>query len=261
MPILSNEAGALKILKSGIFRIDVGGNEVTDYLVCYITDNLTTQQKLLGEKGYMFTTTAERDLVQDIKTSLCYVSQVCVDELFLLTLQDYKRDKSFSEDLFLEGYELPDGQVVRVGYERFEAPEMMFDPTLAGIEAVGIHKLVVQCGSAVPAEKRQQMWQNIILAGGNTCFPGNHNRIHKSNSKGIGTRLQKEITQLLQENDQNATSRVLSYPERPISAWVGTSIMGSLSTMNDLWITKDMYDEIGPSIIHTKCNHLVEEKQ
>lgn len=69
---------------------------------------------------------------------------------------------------------MPDGQVISVGYERFRAPEMLFDPSLAEMNDLGIHRLVEKAGLAVPAQHRQtnKLWNAIVLAGGNTCFPG-----------------------------------------------------------------------------------------
>jgi actin-related protein 2 len=45
----------------------------------------------------------------------------------------------------VESYVLPDGRVIRVGAERFTAPEAMFKPSLMGVEAPGIAEMAFNC--------------------------------------------------------------------------------------------------------------------
>jgi hypothetical protein len=43
---------------------------------------------------------------------------------------------------FDKSFELPDGQIVTVGNERFRCPEALFQPALLGMEAAGVHEKV-----------------------------------------------------------------------------------------------------------------------
>lgn len=47
--------------------------------------------------------------------------------------------------------------------------------------------------------------------------------------------------------------KTIAPPERKYAAWVGGSLFGSLSTFEETWLSKDEYDEFGPSIVHRKC--------
>ena len=146
--------------------------------------------------------------------------------------------QSISTSTLEKPYELPDGQIITLGNERFRAPEALFQPSFIGAEQKGIHEEIFESVMKCDIDIRKDEFQNIVLSGGSTMYPG------------ITDRLQKEM-QLIVPN--SVKPRIIAPPERKYSVWIGGSILASLSSFQSMWITKQEYDESGPSIVHRKC--------
>ena len=200
-------------MTSSIRRIDVAGRDVTEYM-----------QTLLRKAGYVFHTSAEKEVVRMIKEKVSYVAA------------DPKREeKEWASAKMGDGkvveYVLPDGNRIKVnlmifergvdadrrqiGAERFRAPEILFDPEIIGLEYPGIHQIVVDAINRTDLDLRKSLFGNIVLSGGSTL------------TKGFGDRLLHEVQRLAVKDMR---IKIFAPPERKYSTWIGGSILAGLST-------------------------------
>jgi actin-related protein len=200
-------------LPHAIKRTDLAGRDITTYL-----------RKICTEKGICLNTSAELEIVRDIKEKLCYVSL------------DFESEMANNNEE--KEYELPDGVVVKLGSQRFRAPEILFNPSLYGMESKGIHHSIYESILSCDVDIRKDLYGAIVLSGGSTVFPN------------MAERIQSEITKFA---SSSMRVKVVAPAERKYSVWIGGSILASLSTFQQMWVTKEEYSEYGPSVVHRKC--------
>ncbi|KAH0973422.1 hypothetical protein GBA52_025578 [Prunus armeniaca] len=139
-------------------RMNVAGRHITSYLV-----------DLLSRRGYAMNRTADFETVREIKEKLCYISF------------DYKREYQLGLEttILVKNYTLPDGRVIKVGTERFQAPEALFTPELIDVEGDGMADMVFRCIQEMDIDNRMMLYQHIVLSGGSTMYPGLPSRLEK----------------------------------------------------------------------------------
>lgn len=204
-------------IKHAIARINLAGRNLTDYI-----------QKHLSEDGHHFQTTAEREIAKNIKEKLCYVALDYEKELQEFEASPDKK-KSF---------ELPDGKKISVGSVVIRTPECLFKPKMLGLDVKGIHETIHECVQKSDMDLRRELYKSITLSGGTTMF------------ECLQERLDKELGALVHDG---VKVKIIAPVERKFSVWIGGSTLATLATFQQSWITREEFQETGPSIVHRKC--------
>lgn len=205
-------------LPHAVMRSDVAGRDVTEHLALQLRKN-----------GHIFHTSAEREVVRQIKEKECYLALNPAKE------ENVEHDKG-SPHAHL--YRLPDGNTISLGNERFRAPEILFQPSQVGLEYPGIHELLAYSISRADLDLRQTLFSQIVLSGGSTMF------------EKFGERLLNDLKKLA---PKDIKIRISAPPERKMSTWIGGSILASLATFKKMWISKEEFDEEGFAVLHKKA--------
>lgn len=204
-----------------IRRLDVAGRHITRYLI-----------KLLLLRGYTFNRTADFATVQQIKEKLCYIA-----------LEPDKEQKLADETtVLMEKYQLPDGTIVKIGRERFMAPEALFRPDLVDCEGDGMPEMVFNMIQAADMDCRPEYYKHIVLSGGSSMYPGLPSRLEKN--------LKELYLDKILKGDASRMDRlklrIEDPPRRKNMVYLGASVLGDLMRdRDDFWILKKDYDEMG----------------
>ena len=207
-----------------ILQLDFGGVELTDLVI-----------KMLGDQGTRFPKCHERFIGSYIKETLCQIAED--RESYEQVVADKEDEKSLV---------LPDGVKVRLDSRRWDVAESLFNPSLlSGQEDQrGIHHLALESVRKCDTDIAPSLFQNVILSGGTSM------------TSGLPDRLETEMLELT----PTEKVKVHASTERSQATWIGGSILASLPTFQDLWVTKADYDEYGQQhpgqkrhIIHRNC--------
>ncbi|XP_005382818.1 PREDICTED: actin-like protein 7B [Chinchilla lanigera] len=194
-------------------RADYAGSDLTNYLM-----------QMLNEAGHRFTDD-HLHIIEHIKKKCCYAALLPEEEQ--LGLEELRLD-----------YELPDGKVITISKERFRCAEMLFKPSLVGCPQLGLPAFTAAClDRCEEAGFKEEMATNVLLCGGCTTLDG------------FPERFQRELSLLCPED----SPIVAAGPERKTSVWTGGSILASLEAFQQLWVSKEEFEERGGAAIYTKC--------
>lgn len=204
-----------------VARLDLAGRDITNYLI-----------KLLLVRGYAFNRTADFETVRLIKEKFCYVS--C----------DQQLDKKLALETttLVQSYELPDGRVIKIGAERFEAPEALFNPQLCDSDGHGMSDLIFKVINLAPLDTRKLFYQHIVLSGGSTMYPGLPSRLEKD----IKALYLKEILKGDKARMKGFKLKVEDPPRRRHMVFLGGAVLaGIMKDQPKSWMTIEDYNELG----------------
>lgn len=196
---------------------------------------------------------AEREILREVKEVCCQVAESAAhpQSLSLGEADDRLQQAAHapSLDAALVTYAaaaqrypaqthlLPDGTELRVGREAYEAPEVLFQPSLVGSEARSIVEMVLSTVATADMDVRPALLQNVLLTGGGTMV------------RGLGPRF---LSELLARTPRNVKVRVVAPAERGYAAWLGAAFLSQLSSFPDMLVTREEYQEAGESILHAR---------
>jgi actin-like protein 6A len=171
-----------------------------------------------------------------------------------------------------DGYQLPDGTQVYLGAQRFRLAEYYFRPETipvrttsvnilctsssyrpfffrqnkysggAGQGRQGLSRMVHEAISSCDNDLRKELYRNIVLSGGSSLFATLNERLTQDLAELAPTQLKKDV-------------KVVAAPpvERKFSVFIGGSILGSLGTFHQMWMSKGEYEEHGKALVDRKC--------
>ncbi|RQM29280.1 hypothetical protein B5M09_004531 [Aphanomyces astaci] len=204
-----------------IRRLDVAGRHITQYLI-----------KLLLLRGYAFNRTADFETVRQIKERHCYTALDPVVE----------RRLALETTVLEETYELPDGRVIKLGRERFEAAEALFQPHLIGVEGPGLSDMLFEMCQKADIDLRTEFYKNIVLSGGSSMYPGLPSRLEKD----IKDRYCAEVLKGDKARLSKFRLRINDPPRRKHLVFLGGSVLANfMKDVDEFWISKREYDEQG----------------
>lgn len=217
------------VIGSAIKNIPIAGRDITSFI-----------QTMLRERGE-----ADSSLrtAEQIKQKFCYVCPDIVKEF-----RKYDNDPEMFAKYVIDTVSHKKIEV-DVGYERFLAPEIFFNPEICSSDFLTPLPVIVdQVIQASPIDVRKNLYKNIVLSGGSTMF------------KDFGRRLQRDLKTMVNERveaserlsgakSSGVQVQVISHKRQRNAVWFGGSLMAQTSEFKSYCHTKRDYDEYGPNIV------------
>ena len=196
-------------------RSEISGMDITKHL-----------QSVILSRGI----SAENIKLEDAKT---------MKERICTVAYDYQAEEQRSQQGKINPItvKLPNGTLFTYTNEGFKTAEILFQPSLAGVQADGINQLIYTSIEKCDSDIRKELYSNIVLSGGPSMF------------KGLPERIEKELIAVA---SPALKVKVVATPERKNAVWVGGSVLGSLDAFPQMMIDKNEYREEGYQIVHRK---------
>uniref|UniRef100_A0A7S1MSF0 Actin-related protein 2 n=1 Tax=Neobodo designis TaxID=312471 RepID=A0A7S1MSF0_NEODS len=212
-------------IKKANRQVGIGGNDVTENLV-----------RLMQRRGYSFHSSADFELMRAVKEKFCYAAVNFSEEQRL----------SDATTVLEKSFVLPDNTTCTIGKERFEATEVLFQPGRMGVESDGLSTQIWNSIQASDMDVRGALFENVILAGGSSMFPGLPSRIERD--------MQETFVSKSLGGDRSKLHRfklkIHDAPRRKHMTFLGGACYSQLTAESpEMWLSREQYDEDGPSSV------------
>jgi len=226
-------------ISEGIKSLPLAGRNITEYLI-----------KLLSRRGYIFNASADFETVKKMKEDMAYIAY------------DIAKENALADEttVLVEEYTLPDGKKIKIGKERFECAECLFQPHLVDKETSdgGMGEMLFNSINACAQDLRPDFYKHIVLSGGTTML------------RGLPDRLEREIKQLWLSRVRHTTDvnaldnikiKVEDPPNRNHAVFLGGACLADIYKDNDdFWISKEEYFDKGVQrCIAEKCHGITSQ--
>lgn len=231
--------------------IDKGFHQSLRLPVDFVYDRINATSlvhtNIINTNNQLFNFSQSIQVARDIKEKFGYVSTVPFHSrnLPLSAVSAKKHNKANHAS-----HTLPDGTRVSLPLENlFECTDVLFQPSLMNSDEDGLHSAIYKSISKCDVDLRRSLFSNITLSGGNCMLRGMPDRITAelkrlapatASNYSLGTGVQFKV---------NRTS----WSDSSTAVWKGGSVIASISTFDERWISILDYEEYGSNIVHEKC--------
>lgn len=193
-----------------------------------------TKEHLVDEVHPSFHQSAVDDVIQDFAQTVLQVSD-----------NNYDEEIESLETMQPVFYEFPSGFNRKFGLERFRVAEGLFDPSFIksqnNTSTQSISQIITSAVAKTDIDIRPSLYSSVIVVGGNSLL------------NGFSDRLLTDLTNKLPASMKLKVNASQINVERRFSSWIGGSILASLGSFQQLWISKQEYEESGKTCIEWKC--------
>lgn len=213
------------VVGRSIRSIPLAGSNITAFL-----------QSLMRDRGEDLPIESSLEVCRSLKEKYCYTCRDMATEFEKMESDPVRHIKPH------RGVHRKNGQpfLVDVAYERFLAPEVFFQPEIAGLRLQGLPELVDDAVQSCSIDSRRQLYNNVFLSGGSTLFRNFDKRLQLEIQTLVDGRLQSESTGL--------PVQVHGHHMQRYAVWFGGSLLSTTDSFLNHCHSKAQYDEYGPSI-------------
>ncbi|EDW86280.1 uncharacterized protein Dwil_GK17246 [Drosophila willistoni] len=167
-----------------------------------------------------------------------YMLQLMMQDFQMNVLQVLENpyDERVAAQIPTVHYEFPNGYHQDFASERFKIAESLFDNAM-----LGAGQLASTSVGMCDADVRLSLFGSVVVTGGNTLL------------QGFPERLNRDLQLRAPSNTRLKMISANGSVERRFGAWIGGSILASIGTFQQMWISSQEYEEAGKSQVERKC--------